>query len=274
MKPFLPTLIFFFLIYFVSAQEKDNQGISPQEDSLQYLRDIEHFAPHPAGLKAPVLYNLAQICYEHDDFINTLKYLNFALTWDSLSAPSFHLKAEALYEMKKYEEAIRQFQAAIRLNPGNDQSFEGLGHCYFALKKYNLALQSFMAAAKSCRPGFQNPEPYRMMGIIYMEQNDVDKALGAWYSAESKGVMGTEAYSEALYSIWLLETRNGNDPKADSALRKLIQLTLPDPDCPLADCYDYFACAQIVKIYTMQKEYDKAKPYLDRLGKRPGSAVE
>lgn len=274
MKPFLPTLIFFFLIFFVTAQEKDKRGISPKEDSLQYLRDIVEYAPHPETHSASSLYSVAEICIGHRDYANTLKYINHALAKDSTAAAYWYVKAEALSGLKQYEAAIPHYQTAIRLRPGHEFSYTGLGKCYYQLKMNDLALQAFLAAARHCRPDCRDYEPYTMMAQIYTEQKKYELALNAWYKAVEYSAAGTAVHSDALYKIWQIETQIGNPAKADSALRKLIQLTLPDPDCPLADCYDYFACAQIVKIYTMQKEYDKAKPYMDQLGKRPGSAVE
>lgn len=253
------------LAFSVSAQEIRTREDKPAEDSLQYLRDIEQYAPNPEEHSASSLYSIAVICSAHSDYNNALKYINLALAKDSGSAFSHQLKGETLYNMHQLEDAIPCYQAAIMLKPDLILAYNGLGQCYYELKRYDLALRTFEASAKKCGPDFRDQKPYSMMGMIYMEQKNFDKALDNWYRAESKGVIGSEEYSQALYSIWSLEKQKGNDAKADSAFRKLIRLMQPDPDCPVADCYDYFACERIIRIYKQLKEYDKAVPYIEKL---------
>jgi len=268
MKSFLTPLFILILAFSVSAQEIRGKGMKPAEDTLQYLRDIEQYSPNPEEHSVSSLYSIAEICSAHLDYNNALKYINLALAKDSGSAFSHQLKGETLYNMHQLEDAIPCYQAAIMLKPDLIYAYNGLGQCYYELKRYDLALRTFEASAEKCHPDFRGQKTYSMMGLIYTEQKDFDKALDAWYGAESKGVMGSEEYSHALYSIWLLETQKGNDAKADSAFRKLIRLTQPDPECPVADCYDYFACERIIRIYKQLKEDDKAVPYVIKLNER------
>ncbi|MEL1245896.1 hypothetical protein AAEO56_16600 [Flavobacterium sp. DGU11] len=94
-----------------------------------------------------------------------------------------------------------------------------------------------------------------MIAQIYSEQKESDKALEAFYAAKLKISKKSASYINALFNIGLLESLKGNFDKAEPAFIELIQL---DPT-------DYHSYAKLIQIYYHRKEYDKAKPYRDKL---------
>jgi tetratricopeptide (TPR) repeat protein len=115
-----------------------------------------------------------------------------------------------------------------------------------------LALEAYKKATeqKDC-PG----RPYSFVAQIYSDQKNNAKALDAFYIAKSKIDKKSNSYINALFNIGLLESLKSNYEKAEPAFVELLQL---DPT-------DYHSYAKLIQIYYTRNEYDKAKPYKDKL---------
>jgi tetratricopeptide (TPR) repeat protein len=120
------------------------------------------------------------------------------------------------------------------------------------LEKLNLALEAYKKATeqKDCPD-----RPYSFIAQVYSNQKLTDKALEAYYVAQSKINKKSPSYINVLYNIGLLESLKGNHDKAEPAFLELLKL----------DASDYHSDAKLIQIYYHKKEYDKAKPYKEKL---------
>ena len=123
---------------------------------------------------------------------------------------------------------------------------------FFILEKYDLALDSYKKATEQ-----QNcpDRPYSFIAQIYSDLKNNDKALEAFYVAKSKISKESNSYINALYNIGLLESLKGNYDKAEPAFVELLQVAPAD----------YHSYAKLIQIYYHKKEYEKAKPYKNKL---------
>jgi len=178
--------------------------------------------------------------------------MNLSIDKDPKDPAPFYIKASTLNYMQKYEEAIKSFQSAINLKSDDAEFYSGLGDSYYNLEKLDLALEAYKKATeqKDCPD-----RPYSFVAQIYSDQKNNDKALEAFYIAKSKIDKNSNSYINALFNIGLLESLKGNYDKAEPAFVELLQL----------DSKDYHSYAKLIQIYYHKKEYEKAKPYKDKL---------
>nr|WP_278251845.1 tetratricopeptide repeat protein [Sabulibacter ruber] len=175
-----------------------------------------------------------------------------SISKDSKDPNPYYFLASTLNYMKKYDEAIKAFQSAIALKPDDGEYYSGLGDSFYNLGKLDLALENYIKSTK------QKDAPERsftMIGQVYSEQKNNEKALEAFYTAKSNLSKDSDSYLNALFNIGLLESLKGNYEKAEPAFIELIKL---DPS-------DFHAYAKLIQLYYHQKEFDKAKPLKNKL---------
>jgi tetratricopeptide (TPR) repeat protein len=154
--------------------------------------------------------------------------------------------------MGKYEEAVKAFENALKINPNDTQSLSGIGDSYYNLKKNDLAINSYKKATEQ----INSPErPYSMIAQIYSDLGEKDKALEAYYVVKSKVSKDSDSYINALFNIGLFESFKENYTKAETAFLEIIEI---NPN-------DYHAYSKLIQTFYSRKEYDKAKPYKDKL---------
>lgn len=248
------TLSAFFLVFSLVfyAQDKVADELRALLDNKEYSNVIDRHALQSADYSAKSLYYIGYAYYMKEDDSNCLKFMNLSITKDAKDAAPYFIKGSTYNYMDKYDEAIKNFQAAIALKPQEAKYYSGIGDSYFQLKQYDLALENYLKATglDKCPD-----RPYSMIAQIYSEWKENDKALEAFYVAKSKISKTSDSYINALFNIGLLESLKGNFDKAEPAFIELIQL---DPD-------DYHSYAKLIQIYYQRKEYEKAKPYREKL---------
>ncbi len=187
-----------------------------------------------------------------EDDNNCLKFINLSIDKDSKDPAPYYIKASTLNYMEKYEEAIESFKQAIALEPSKAKNYSGLGDSYYNLEKTDLALEVYKKATEQM--GCPD-RPYSMIAQIYSDQKNNDKALKAFYIAKSKIDKNSDSYINALFNIGLIESLNGNYDKAEPVFVELLHL----------DSTDYHSYAKLIQIYYHNKEFDKAKPYKNKI---------
>jgi len=96
---------------------------------------------------------------------------------------------------------------------------------------------------------------FYMIPQIYSHRNETSKALDAFYLAKSKISKETDSYITVLYNIGLIESLNGNYDKSEPIFLEILQLAPGD----------YQSYAKLIQVYYHRREYDKAKPYKEKL---------
>jgi len=252
MKNILATFILTICSLTIFAQDKTTEDIKTLSDNKQYDKIIEQHASKSKDYSAKSLYYIGLAYYMKEDDNNCIKFMNLSIDKDTKDPAPFYIKASTLNYMQKYEEAIKSFQSAINLKFDDAEFYSGLGDSYYNLEKLDLALEAYKKATeqKDCPD-----RPYSFVAQIYSDQKNNDKALEAFYIAKSKIDKNSNSYINALFNIGLLESLKGNYDKAEPAFVELLQL----------DSKDYHSYAKLIQIYYHKKEYEKAKPYKDKL---------
>lgn len=236
----------------IFAQDKVTTELKTLSDNKQFDKIIEQYTSNFNDYSAKSLYYIGLAYYIKEDDNNCIKFMNLSINKDPKDPASFYIKASTLNYMQKYDDAIKNFQSAINLKSDDAEFYSGLGDSYYNLEKLDLALEAYKKATeqKDCPD-----RPYSFVAQIYSDQKNNDKALEAFYIAKSKNDKKSNSYINALFNIGLLESLKGNYEKAEPAFVELLQL---DPT-------DYHSYAKLIQIYYHKKEYDKAKPYKDKL---------
>lgn len=252
MKNILATLILTICSLTIFAQDNTTTELKALSDKNQYDKVIEQYASKSKDLSAKSLYYVGLAYYMKEDDNNCIKFMNLSIDKDAKDPAPLYIKASTLNYMKKYDEAIKDFQSAITLKTDDAEFYSGLGDSYYNLEKYDLALDAYKKATeqKNCPD-----RPYSFIAQIYSDIKNNDKALEAFYVAKSKILKESDSYINALFNIGLFESLKGNYDKAELAFVELLQL----------DSTDYHSYAKLIQIYYAKKEYEKAKPYKDKL---------
>jgi tetratricopeptide (TPR) repeat protein len=252
MNNILTTVILTICSLTIFAQDKTTEELKVLFDNKQYDKIIEQHASKSNDYTAKSLYYIGLAYYLKEDDNNCIKFMNLSIDKDSKDPAPFYIKASTLNYMQKFEEAAKSFQLAISLKSDNAEFYSGLGDSYYNLEKLDLSLEAYKKATeqKNCPD-----RPYSFVAQIYSDQKNNDKALEAFYVAKSKIDKNSNSYINALFNIGLLESLKGKYDKAEPAFVELLQL---DPK-------DYHSYAKLIQIYYSKNEFDKAKPYKDKL---------
>lgn len=252
MKNILGTLILTIWSLIIFAQDKTAEELKTLTDNKQYSKIIEQHTKKSKDYSAKSLYYIGLAYYMKEDDNNCIKFMDLSIDKDSKDPKAHYIKASTLNYMKKYEEAIKSFQNAISLKPDNAEYYSGLGDSYYSLEKLDLALDAYKKATeqKDCPD-----RPYSFVAQIYSDKKNNDKALEAFYISKSKIDKESNSYINALFNIGLLESLKGNYDKAEPVFVELLQL----------DPADYHTYSKLIQIYYHKKEYEKAKPYKEKL---------
>lgn len=236
----------------IFAQDNITDELKTLSDNKQYDKIIEQHASKSNEYSAKSLYYIGLAYYMKEDDNNCINFMDLSINKDSKDPAPHYIKASTLNYMGKYNEAIKCFQKAIDIKSDDAEFYCGLGDSYYQLEKYDLALESYKKAIE------QNKcpdRPYSMIAQIYSDLKQNDKALEAFYTAKSKISNQSNSYINALFNIGLLESLKGNYDKSEPVFVELLQL---DPT-------DFHSYAKLIQIYYHRKEYEKAKPYKEKL---------
>lgn len=252
MNKLLTTFILTIYSLAMYGQDKITNELKNLSDNNQYDEIIKKHSAKSKDYSAKSLYYIGLAYYMKEDDNNCIKFMDLSINKDRNDPGPHYIKASTLNYMGKHNEAVQCFQTAINLKSDDSEFYNGIGLSYYELKNYELALENYKKATQ------QNRCPdsvYNMIGQIYTNLKQNDKALEAYYIAKSKIVKTSSSYSNTLFNIGLLEILNGNYEKAESAFGDVLKL---DPT-------DYHCYAKLIQIYYHKKEYEKAKPFKDKL---------
>lgn len=252
MNTLLFLLILILCSFTVFAQDNTTDELKTLSETKQYEKIIKQYASQTTEYSAKSLYYIGYAYFSKQDDNNCLKFINMSIAKDATDPAALYIKATTLNYKGKYKEAIESFETAITLKPDDAEFHSGLGDSYSQLENYDEALKSYTKATEltNCPD-----RPYSMIAQIYSDLKQNEKALQAYYTAKTKISKTSSAYKNALFNIALLESQKGNQDKAEPILLELIQL----------DSTEYHAYAKLIQVYYHKREYDRAKPYKDKL---------
>jgi tetratricopeptide (TPR) repeat protein len=254
MKIYKSVSLLILLLCQISVFSQDSLSLELKKlaDSKQFDKIIQQYAGNPKEYSAKSLYWIGLAYYMKEDDNNCVKFMNLSLEKDAKDPNVLFIKAATLNYMGQFEEAAKSFGLAVALRPDDPVYYSGLGDAYYNLKKMDLAINAYQTATEKA----DCPDrPYSMIAQIYTDKKDSEKALQAFYIAKSKIDKRNNSYGNALYNIGLLELGKEDYTKAEVAFMELLEL----------DASDFHTCAKLIQVYYGQKEYNKAKPYKEKL---------
>lgn len=239
-------------VYGVAAYSQSQDSLQYLYENKEYDRIIELYANTNEAYSADALYQIGFAYYMKEDDPNAIKWMDLSIQKDPQQVAAYFIKASTLNYMQRYTEAIETFQVGLKNNTNDPQCLIGLGEAYYRSNNPEMALQSYKKAIE--QPNCPS-RAFSMIGQIYSDLKDTEKALEAYYFAKSKVLKDTESYTNALFNIGLLESLKGNHAKAEPVFLEIIDM---NPS-------DYHAYSKLIQVYYRLKEYDKAKPYREKL---------
>lgn len=251
MNKILTIIILTTLSLSIAAQDKITDELKILSENKEYDKIIEH-AAKSKDYSARSLYYIGLAYYMKENDKDCIRFMDLSIDKNAKDPAPHYIKGSTLNYMGKYSEAAKCFQTAISLNSEDAVFYSGLGDSYYHLEKNELALEAYRTATE--KNGCPD-RPYSMIAQIYSDLKENDKALEAFYIAKSKISKESDSYTNALFNIGVLESLKGNYDKAEPLFIELIQL---DPT-------DYHSYAKLIQVYFHRKEYDKVKPYKDKL---------
>ncbi|RPD41175.1 tetratricopeptide repeat protein [Chitinophaga barathri] len=252
MRKIVPLLLLLLFSRAAAAQDAVADTLKAMIDREEYDKVISGYAPVATGLSAKAVYAVSVAFYGKEQVDSCLKYADLSIKKDQHYAKPHNLKGWLYNYLGKHTEAVDEFKEAIRIAPDSADYHNGLGESQYYLKNYDLSLESFK---KSTTLKNAPARSYMMIANIYSERGQQKETIAALYDAKTNIGKEEEEYPRALFNIGQLEYLEGNYGPAESALTELIQLT---PD-------DYHAYSNLIQVYYARGEYEKAKPYKDRL---------
>ena len=254
MKKILLTLIICLLSLSNYAQEQITAELEKAYGEEKYDLIISEHSEKASEYPAKAIYYVGMAYYMKADDNNVLKLMDLSIKKDKTDPDAYFIKGMTLNYMGQFDKAIESFNKAIELDSSNSNYFSGLGDSYISQEKYEKALSAYITATKKNEP---IDRPFTMIPQIYAELNQPDKALEAFYKSKETISKESDSYINALYNIGLYEFLNKDYDKSEIAYKELIELAPTD----------YNSYAKLIQVYYGKKEYEKAKPFKEKLYK-------
>lgn len=233
--------------------DADIQGLIALD---QYDTIIKKYANTDTDdLSAESAYNIGFAYYMLENNDKCFEYMDLVIKKDSINPAAYFIKGSTYNYMEKFDEAIPYLQKAVSLETEDSKlahSYIYLGYAYYSLNKFEPALEAYHKVIEYEK---DVSTPYVMIAQIYSEMDQKSKALEYYYKGKENISKESSHYTLILFNIGLYEQRQGNQDKAESAYKELIEL---DPT-------DYHAYAKLIQVYYHNKEYDKAIPLKETL---------
>lgn len=252
MKTFRYILLIILTSNSIFSQDKFLAELKNLTEKKEYKTIINEFSTKENDYSAESLYYIGQAFYMLEDDNNCVKFMNLAIAKNPKDSKAYFILGSTQNYMQKYDDAVKSFESAISINPEDGKFYSGLGDSYYNQNKLELALNAYISASKQ-----KNAEgrAFSMIAQIYSEQKNNEKALESFYIAKTKVSKDSNSYINALFNIGLFETLKGNYDNAENTYKELIKLS---PN-------DFHSYAKLVQIYYHKKEYEKAKPFKEKL---------
>jgi tetratricopeptide (TPR) repeat protein len=240
------------LISTAFAQESTDEKLSKLLDEKQYDKVIKEYADNTEKLSAKSLYYVGFAYYMKEDDVNSLRFFDLSISKDPKDSKPYFYKGVTFNIIERYDEAIKNFKIAIELKNDDADYYVGLGIAHYSLKNYDLAIDALKKSTEQKEPNYAT---FNMIAEIYKAQENEEKALNAYYVAQTKIPKNVQAYQNTLFNIGLLEYLKGNYEKSEKAYKEFIELNPTD----------YVIYSKLIQIYYASKNYEKAQPYKKKL---------
>lgn len=238
----------------IGTHAQDSVTIALKELTEQDKFDeiIAKYGDHSGELSARGLYYIGHAYYMKEEDAKCISFMDRSIAKDATDPAPHFIKASTLNYMGKYKDAIAGFNTAIGLEPNDPAFHSGMGDAYMELEKPEQALDAYKKATElSDCPA----RTFLMLGQLYADMGRNEEALPAFYEVKAREQPGSERYVMALYNIGLCESLVGAHEKAEPIFIELLQHTPTD----------HHAMAKLIQVFYHQQQYEKARPYREKL---------
>lgn|SRR5574344_164938 len=153
--------------------------------------------------KAPIYYELGHLYLKKEDKIHAICAFKLALELDEENPFYNNALAYAFVQAGLYDDAVDFYQKAIKLNPDKKWTAivcQALGAIYEEIyENHEAAIASFQAGIV-LDP--ENSEIYLSLGDVYMEEQDLDKAIRAYCDAISVDANDYRGFAKTGLALW------------------------------------------------------------------------
>jgi Flp pilus assembly protein TadD len=218
----------------------------PKDSLAEYTAGAQHRGPSAYDLEVVAL-NYVLL----GDYMNADTWLTKSVSLDSHNWQSWYYLGRTKYNENRFEEAIHAFEQCIKLSPENVKAEDNLGLSYAGLGRAEEAEAAYREALRwQSQLLEQDPGPYLDLGILLIEQNRPQEAVG--YLARAAQIAPEDPRThEHLGKAY---DRLNDLPKAQTELEKAVAAKPDDPAL-------HFLLGQV---YRREGFKEKAKAEFDR----------
>ena len=191
----------------------------PKESLSEYTEGAKHRDPGAPDLKIVAL-NYVLL----GDYASADHWLTRSLQYNPKDSQAWYYLGRTKYNENRFEEALSAFQQCLKLDPRNAKAEDNLGLSHQALGHSDEALAAFRSAiAWQSQLLKKNSGPFLNLGILLLEQNQVEEAMA--YLSEAVEISPEE--SRAHEQLGKAYARQNELLKAQGELEKAVLLS-PD----------------------------------------------
>jgi len=232
---------------------KSSAGLGNFDEAQNFA--IRALEIDPTNPEAMVIYgkNLAQ----HKGISAGINYLNEQIEKFSYTIELRIALAEVYLELERFSEAERIYSQIVEYNPKSKKAWIGLGKSYQAQLKYLESIKAFIEAGIL---DVSDAEPLYLLGRVYLELNQVDKAITHF----AKAIKINPNYPNLYY-------HSGRAALMKGDLKLALEYALKERQKNPNIVESYLLAAQI---YDLNQEYQMcSSEYQRALKLRPQGAV-
>lgn len=248
MKKLIATICCYCALYQSNAQDSTRFITLERAENWE---GIIAYTTQPDTLSVPAL-NILGIAYhrmEQDD--KALSTFDKAIAKAPKDPRPYFRKGTLLNTMERYEEALAAFAKAQDCDVAS-RHYVGMGIAYRHLNKIPQALDVLTKASElPDDDGHANV----VIGEIYTERNENEKALAVFYKVKDKLLKDGEDYQKACIGICDLEIKEGRHELALPVVQELLEI----------DSINYVAMTKMVQICYHNKDYINGDRYKAKL---------
>ncbi|WP_440134858.1 tetratricopeptide repeat protein [Chitinophaga sancti] len=213
--------------------------------------DIIAYTTAPDTLSVPALIILGIAYHNLSQDNMAMATLDKAIAKAPKDPRSYFQKGTLLNNMQRYEEALAVFAKAQDIDVAS-RHYVGMGNAYRHLNKIPQALEVLTKASElPDDDGHANV----LIGEIYAERNENEKALAVFYKVKDKLLKDGEDYQIACIGICDLEIKEGRHDLALPVVQELLEI----------DTINYVAMTKMIQICYHNKDYINGDRYKAKL---------
>ncbi|MDD2983630.1 MAG: tetratricopeptide repeat protein [Crocinitomicaceae bacterium] len=241
-------------VLLTSAYAQVDLAINFEElyDAKKFDEIIKYKPKKNEELSAKALYYKGMAHYMKSEDKDANQYMDLALKKGPVDFDMFYYKGKLLFFADQFEESLPYFDKAIALLPSETDFYAGKGEAYYALENLDSALVYFQKAAEFPRC---KPRTFLLMGEIYQEFNDNERALNVYSTALGMLDEAHKSYQNCSFNVGLMQQLTERNAEAKETFEKHV-IIFPT---------DFHAISKLVQTYYSLTEFEKAILYKQKL---------